>query len=149
MKYAYLKFPRKNVSGFSLIEIMVVVVIMGILASLIVPKLVGRADDARKMAAKQDIATIIQAINLYKLDNYRPPTSEQGLLALVEKPSIKPIPTNWKIGGYIDRLPKDPWGNSYRYLNPGLNGPFDVFTFGADGESGGEGSDADIGSWMQ
>ncbi len=133
--------------GFTLIEIMVVVVIMGILAALIVPKLMGRTDDARIIAAKQDIATVMQALKLYKLDNQRYPTTEQGLQALVAKPTAGPAADGWKTGGYIDKLPKDPWGNTYQYLSPGIKGELDVFSLGADGQPGGIGNDADIGSW--
>jgi general secretion pathway protein G len=133
--------------GFTLIEIMVVVVIMGILAALVVPKLMGRADDARVTAAKQDIASIMQALKLYKLDNQRYPTSEQGLQALIQKPSSGPAANGWKNGGYIEKLPKDPWGGQYQYLSPGVKGEVDVFSFGADSQAGGTGNDADIGSW--
>ena len=135
------------VRGFTLIEIMVVVVIMGILAALIVPKLMGRTDDARIIAAKQDIATVMQALKLYKLDNQRYPTSEQGLQALIVKPATGPEAKGWKTGGYLDKLPKDPWGNPYQYLSPGIKGELDVFSLGADGQPGGTGNDADIGSW--
>ncbi|WP_325170135.1 type II secretion system major pseudopilin GspG [Noviherbaspirillum pedocola] len=138
---------RKRSRGFTLIEIMVVVVIMGILAALVVPKLMGRTDDARIMAAKQDISTIMQALKLYRLDNSRYPTTEQGLQALVAKPTGAPVPSNWKEGGYIEKLPKDPWGNPYQYLSPGIHGEVDVFSLGADGQPGGTGVDADIGSW--
>jgi general secretion pathway protein G len=137
--------PRRN--GFTLIEIMVVVVIIAILAALIVPKIMSRPDEARVIAARQDIASILQALKLYRLDNLRYPTNEQGLNALVSRPSIPPIPTNWKAGGYLERLPRDPWGNSYQYMNPGIRGEVDVLSFGADGVPGGEGTDADIGSW--
>ena len=133
--------------GFTLIEIMVVVVIMGILAALVVPKLMGRTDDARIIAAKQDIATVMQALKLYKLDNQRYPTTEQGLQALIAKPTVGPEAKGWKSDGYIDKLPKDPWGNPYQYLSPGIRGDLDVLTLGADGQPGGTGSDADIGSW--
>ncbi len=133
--------------GFTLIEIMVVVVIMGILAALIVPKLMGRTDDARIIAAKQDIATVMQALKLYKLDNQRYPTTEQGLQALIVKPTSGPAAAGWKTGGYLDKLPKDPWGNPYQYLSPGIKGELDVFSLGADGQPGGVGNDADIGSW--
>ena len=133
--------------GFTLIEIMIVIVIMGIMASLIVPKIMGRPDEARIIASKQDIASILQALKLYKLDNQRLPSTEQGLQALVTKPSSPPIPSNWKVDGYLDKLPKDPWGNPYQYLSPGLHGSIDVFSFGSDGVMGGEGNDADIGSW--
>ncbi len=133
--------------GFTLIEIMVVVVIMGILAALVVPKLMGRTDDARVTAARQDIATIMQALKLYKLDNQRYPITEQGLKALIEKPTTGPEARGWKSGGYLDKLPKDPWGNPYQYLSPGIKGEVDVFSYGADGQAGGTGNDADIGSW--
>jgi general secretion pathway protein G len=134
--------------GFTLIELMVVLVILGVLAAMIAPKIMDRPDEARIIAAKQDIATVIQALKMYRLDNIRYPTTEQGLQALVTKPAISPIPENWKSGGYLEKLPKDPWGNPYVYLNPGRNGEIDVISLGADGESGGEGTDADIGSWM-
>lgn len=133
--------------GFTLIEMMVVIVIMGILASLIVPKIMGRPDEARVIAAKQDIASTMQALKLYKLDNQRYPTTEQGLQALVSKPTTPPVPTNWKTSGYLDKLPTDPWGNPYQYLFPGVRSELDVFSFGVDGAAGGEGNDADIGSW--
>jgi general secretion pathway protein G len=139
--------PATATRGFTLIEIMVVVVIMGILAALIVPKLMGRTDDARIIAAKQDIATLMQALKLYKLDNQRYPTTEQGLQALIEKPTSGPAADGWKTGGYLDKLPKDPWGNPYQYLYPGIKGEIDVFSLGADGQPGGTGNDADIGSW--
>ena len=133
--------------GFTLLEVMVVIVILGILAALVVPKIISRPDEARVIAAKQDIASLMQALKLYRLDNHRYPTTEQGLQALVVKPTTAPIPQNWKEGGYIERLPKDPWGNPYQYLNPGVHGEIDVFSYGADGAPGGEGNDADIGSW--
>lgn len=134
--------------GFTLIELMVVLVILGVLAALIAPKLMDRPDEARKVAAKQDIATLVQALKLYRLDNMRYPTTEQTLQALVVKPSLSPVPQNWKAGGYLDRLPKDPWGHPYLYLSPGRNGEIDVISLGADGQPGGEGNDADIGNWM-
>jgi len=133
--------------GFTLIEIMVVVVIMGILAALIVPKLMGRTDDARIIAARQDIATVMQALKLYNLDNQHYPTTEQGLQALLSKPTAGPTPKGWKSGGYLDKLPNDPWGNPYKYLSPGIKGEMDVFSFGGDGQAGGTNNDADIGSW--
>ena len=140
--------PIRTVArGFTLIEIMVVVVIMGILAALIVPKLMGRSDDARIIAAKQDIATLMQALKLYKLDNQRYPTTEQSLQALMAKPTVGPAADGWKVGGYIDKLPKDPWGYTYQYLSPGIHGELDVFSLGADGQPGGVDNDADIGSW--
>jgi len=126
---------------------MVVVVILGILAALVVPKIISRPDEARALAARQDIASLMQALKLYRLDNQRYPTTEQGLQALVARPASAPLAPNWKTGGYVERLPKDPWGNSYQYLNPGVRGELDVFSTGADGASGGEGNDADIGSW--
>lgn len=138
---------RKASRGFTLIEIMVVVVIMGVLAALVVPKLMGRADDARITAAKQDIATMMQALKLYKLDNQRYPTTEQGLQALIARPSSGPAAPNWKSGGYIEKLPKDPWGGQYQYLSPGVRGEVDIFSYGADGQPGGAGTDADVGSW--
>lgn len=137
-----------QVKGFTLVEIMVVVVIMGILAALVVPKMMGRTDDARILAAKQDIATIMQGLKLYRLDNQRYPTTGQGLQALISMPTSSPIPANWKSGGYLDRLSKDPWGNTYQYQSPGSHGEIDVFSMGADGQAGGTGIDADIGSWM-
>lgn len=123
------------------------VVILSILAVLVVPKILSRPDEARVVAAKQDIASLMQALKLYRLDNHAYPTTEQGLQALVSKPASAPIPPDWKAGGYIERLPRDPWGNPYQYLNPGLHGEIDVFSYGADGAPGGEGNDADIGSW--
>jgi len=141
--------PKPWSSGFTLIEIMVVVVIMGVLAALVVPRLMGRTDDARILAAKQDIATLMQALKLYRLDNQRYPTNEQGLQALVTKPSGGPSPPNWKAGGYLDRLNKDPWGNPYQYQSPGSHGEVDVYSYGADGKPGGTGNDADIGSWSE
>ncbi len=135
--------------GFTLIEIMVVVAILGILAALIVPKIMSRPDEARRIAAKQDIATIMQSLKLYRLDNGRYPTQDQGLRALTEKSATEPVPNNWKDGGYLERLPNDPWGNSYQYLNPGLRSKadVDVFSYGANGKEGGEG-DTKIGSWQ-
>jgi general secretion pathway protein G len=137
----------KRAAGFTLIEIMVVIVILGILAALIVPKIMSRPDEARIIAAKQDVATLAQALRLYKLDNLAYPSTDQGLQALVARPNSAPVPANWKAGGYLERLPKDPWGRDYRYLNPGRRGEIDIFSLGADGEPGGEGNDADIGNW--
>jgi general secretion pathway protein G len=136
---------RTRRSGFTLIEM--VVVILAILAALIVPKVMSRPDEARVVAAQQDVAAIMQALKLYRLDNLRYPTTEQGLAALVARPTVAPVPPNWKAGGYLERLPKDPWGNPYQYLNPGVRGEIDVFSLGADGAPGGEGFDADVGSW--
>lgn len=134
-------------TGFTLIELMVVLVILGVLAALIVPKVMDRPDEARVMAAKQDIAAIGQALKLYRLDNMRYPSTEQGLQALVAKPSLQPIPSNWKAGGYLEKLPNDPWGAPYQYLQPGRNGEMDIYSLGADSQPGGEGNDADIGNW--
>jgi general secretion pathway protein G len=132
--------------GFTLIELMVVLVIIGVLAALIVPNVLDRADDARVTAAKTDIANLGQALKLYKLDNQRYPNAEQGLQALVSKPSVGPAVSNWR--PYLEKLPDDPWGRAYLYMNPGLKGEIDVLSFGADGQSGGEGKNADIGSWQ-
>ena len=132
--------------GFTLIELMVVLVIIGVLAALIVPNVLDRADDARSMAAKTDVNNLMQALKLYKLDNQRLPTSEQGLQALIAKPTTGPMPANWK--PYLDKLPNDPWGRPYQYLNPGVKGETDVMSLGADGQAGGEGKNADIGSWQ-
>ena len=133
--------------GFTLIEIMVVVVILGILAALVVPKVMSRPDDAKIIAATHDIGALMEALKLYRLDNNAYPATDQGLLALVQRPTSLPIPPNWKTGGYLERLPKDPWGHEYQFLNPGLRGEIDVFSLGADGAVGGEGKNADIGSW--
>ncbi|MGI9132423.1 MAG: type II secretion system major pseudopilin GspG [Rhodoferax sp.] len=132
-------------AGFTLIELMVVLVIIGVLAALIVPNVLDRADDARVTAARTDVNNLMQALKLYKLDNQRYPTNSQGLQALLVKPTIEPIPTNWK--HYLEKLPNDPWGRPYQYLNPGVKGEIDVLSLGADGQPGGEGKNADIGSW--
>lgn len=132
--------------GFTLIELMVVLVIIGVLAALIVPNVLQRADDARVTAARTDIGNIMQALKLYKLDNQRYPTAEQGLQALVARPTVPPVPPNWK--PYLDKLPSDPWGHPYQYLNPGVKDEVDVISYGADGRPGGEGANADIGSWQ-
>ncbi len=140
------QFVKRQLSrGFTLIELMVVLVIIGTLAALIVPNVLERADDARVTAAKTDVNNLMQALKLYRLDNQRYPTSAQGLQSLIAKPSSGPIPGNWK--PYIDKLPRDPWGNPYQYMNPGIRGEIDVLSFGADGQAGGEGKNADIGSW--
>ena len=138
---------QRRARGFTLVEIMVVVVIIGILGALVVPKLLGRTGESRVTAAKVDIATMMQALKLYKLDNQRYPTTEQGLNALIAKPTSGPSANGWKEGGYIEKLPKDPWGNAYQYLSPGVKGEIDVFSYGADGQPGGTGDDADVGSW--
>ena len=144
LKTKYLRpLPQQ---GFTLIEIMVVLVIMGVLAALIVPNLMERPDQARATAARQDVGAIMQALKLYRLDNGEYPSAAQGLRALVEKPTTGKVPPNWR--SYLERLPNDPWGKTYQYLNPGTNGEIDVFSLGADGEPGGEKSNADIGSWQ-
>lgn len=135
----------KNQRGFSLIEIMVVVVILGILASIVVPKILSRPDEARVVKAKQDVLAIQNALDLYKLDNGTYPTTDQGIAALVEKPTSSPIPQDWK--PYLKSLPKDPWGREYLYLNPGEHGEIDIFTYGADGQPGGKDANSDIGNW--
>lgn len=146
------QLPRRFARGFTLIEIMVVITILGVLAALIVPRVVGRTDDARIAAAKQDIASIMQALKLYRLDNGRYPTTDQGLQALITRPTTEPMPANWKQGGYLERstVPSDPWGEPYKFLNPGVRGEIDVFSLGRDRANGGEPNtpDADIGSWQ-
>lgn len=135
-------------SGFSLFEVMVVVVILGILATFIVPKLTGRTDQARVTKAYHDIQTLETALDLYKLDNGVYPTTDQGLQALIEEPTSSPEPRNWRPGGYIKRLNNDPWGQPYQYLNPGDHGEIDIFSYGADGQPGGEDVNAEIGNWQ-
>ncbi|WP_039853595.1 type II secretion system major pseudopilin GspG [Hylemonella gracilis] len=132
--------------GFTLIELMVVLVIIGVLAALIVPNVLDRADDARVTAARTDVNNIKQALKLYRLDNQRYPSAEQGLAALVNRPETGPAAVNWR--RYLDKLPPDPWGRPYRYLNPGMHDDVDVLSLGADGEPGGEGPNADVGSWQ-
>jgi general secretion pathway protein G len=132
--------------GFTLIELLVVLVIIGVLAALVVPNVLDRADEARVTAARTDVNNLMQALKLYKLDNQRYPSSEQGLEALVRKPTAGTPPTNWK--PYVEKLPSDPWKQPYQYANPGIKGEIDVYSFGADGRAGGEGNDADIGSWQ-
>ncbi len=138
---------RARQSGFTLVEIMVVVMIIGILGALVAPKVIGRLGESRVTAARTDIASLSQALKLYKLDNQRYPTTEQGLKALTEKPTTGPAANGWKTGGYLEKLPLDPWKNGYQYLSPGVKGEVDVYSFGADGQPGGTGDDADIGSW--
>ncbi|HRQ66581.1 MAG TPA: type II secretion system major pseudopilin GspG [Xanthomonadaceae bacterium] len=139
------RVPRS--SGFTLIEVLVVVVILGILAAVVVPRLMDRPDEARVTRARQDIQAISTALNLYRLDNYVYPSTQQGLEALVRKPSGHPEAPNWPEGGYLERVPKDPWGREYLYLYPGSRGEFDVYSLGADGQPGGSGVNADIGNW--
>lgn len=136
---------RAAMRGFTLIEVMVVIVILAVLASLVVPRIMSRPDEARVVAARQDIASIMQALKLYKLDNRHYPSSAQGLQALVQRPTVAPLPGNWK--PYLERLPTDPWGTPYQYLNPGLHSDVDVMSLGADARPGGNDFDADIGSW--
>ena len=136
-------------AGFSLLELMVVVVILSVLALVVVPRVIDRPDQARAARAKADIAAIASAVKLYRLDNYRYPTTEQGLEALVEPSSLDPEPRNFKAGGYLEELPLDPWGRPYLYLSPGENGEFDLYSLGADGLSGGEGQNEDIGNWRE
>lgn len=133
--------------GFTLIEVLVVVAILGILAAIVVPRIMDRPDEAKRIAAKADIGAISQALKLYRLDNGIYPATDQGLAALVQRPTSNPVPPNWKQGGYLERLPRDPWGGDYQYLSPGVKGEIDVFSFGADRARGGEGNAADIGNW--
>src|ERR1700674_5187533 len=133
--------------GFTLIEILVGVPTLGILAAIVVPRIMDRPDEAKRVAAKADIGAIVQALKLYRLDNGGYPTTDQGLVALVQRPASNPVPGNWKQGGYLERLPKDPWGSDYQYLNPGVRSEIDVFSLGADRARGGEGSGADVGNW--
>jgi len=137
---------RARSKGFTLIELLVVLVIIGVLAALVVPNVLERADDARVTAARADVNNLMQALKLYKLDNQRYPTAEQGLDALLHKPTTGPTPPAWK--PYLEKLPNDPWGRAYQYANPGVKGDIDVYSYGADGRAGGEGNDADIGSWQ-
>lgn len=138
----------KQQAGFTLLEIMVVVVILGILATMVAPQILGRADDARITKAKADIVSLGAALDIYQLDNYAYPTTSQGLESLVAKPTESPEPRNYKQGGYIKSLPTDPWGRDYLFLNPGAHGDtYDIYSLGADGEEGGEGPSADLGNW--
>jgi general secretion pathway protein G len=143
--YAVVSGTRRA-RGFTLIELMVVLVIIGVLGALIVPNVLNRASDARVTAARTDVNNLMQALKLYKLDNQRYPSGEQGLQSLVIKPSSGTIPSNWK--PYLDKLPNDPWGHAYQYANPGVKGEIDVYSLGADGQLGGEGNDAEVGSWQ-
>lgn len=131
--------------GFTLIEVMVVVIILGVLAAIVVPRVMDRPEQARVVKAQQDIRALESALNMYKLDNFTYPTSDQGLEALVQKPGGSPEPKNWK--KYMDRLPKDPWGTPYQFLSPGVKGEVDIFSLGADGQQGGEGNNTDVGNW--
>ncbi len=138
---------QRSMAGFTLIEIMVVIVILGVLGALVIPNIIGRTGAARVTAAKSDIRAIGNALNLYKLDNFSFPSTDQGLQALVEKPTGLPEPKNWNAEGYLDKVPKDPWGNPYQYISPGQHGHYDLSTMGADGAAGGDGDAADINSW--
>ena len=141
------RIQGRAAAGFSLIEILVVVVIIGILAAVVVPRVMDEPDRARVTKAQQDVQALVTALNMYRLDNFNYPSTEQGLEALVRQPSGQPDAPNWKPGGYVDRLPSDPWGRDYQYLNPGVHGDIDVWSFGANGMPGGEGTNAEIGSW--
>lgn len=140
------RFKRRQ-RGFTLMEIMVVIFIIGLLIAVVAPSVLGSQDKAMRQKVLADLATLEQALDMYRLDNLRFPSAEQGLVALTSKPSVEPLPRSWRADGYIRRLPQDPWGNAYRYRVPGQQGRVDVFSLGADGQEGGEGGDADIGSW--
>lgn len=142
-----MKYLKKNQRGFTLIEIMVVVVILGILASIVVPRLLDEPEKARRTTAATQIRSFEEALGIFKLENSFFPTTEQGLNALVEKPTVGRVPNRYKEGGYIRKIPLDPWGQQYLYLSPGVHGDFDLFSYGPDGESGGEGDDADVANW--
>lgn len=143
MKHNY---PAQRQQGFTLIELIVVIVILGLLGSIIAPKFLGKTDTARKTKVQSDIGALESALELYKLDNFTYPTTEQGLEALVTAPS-DPAPANWQKGGYIKKLRQDPWQRDYLYLSPGEHGEFDIYSLGADGVEGGEDANADIGNW--
>ena len=134
-------------SGFTLIEVMIVVVILSVLAAMVVPRIMSRPGEARMVRAGHDIRAIEAALNLYRLDNFRYPNTAQGLAALVHKPSTTPAAPNWNADGYLKKVPKDPWGTPYRYRQPGQHGSIDIYTLGADDQPSGEGEDADIGNW--
>lgn len=150
----YFRFPNmkqaaQRQTGFTLIEIMVVVVILAILAAAVVPRIMNRPDEARVTKAKQDIRVLESALELYRLDNFNYPSTQQGLEALIQPPSGEPPARNWKAGGYVKSLPQDPWGNSYQYLSPGVRGDVDIYSLGSDGRPGGADSAADIGNWAE
>ena len=140
---------RARQAGFSLIEIMVVLIIMGMLIAGVATNFIGKTDEAKLKQVKIDFAAIENALDLYKLDNYRYPTTEQGLEALVEKPTAEPVPPQWQSGGYLKGLPVDPWNNPYNYIVPGEKGPYELYSLGADGRSGGEEYDADLFNWQR
>lgn len=139
---------RRGERGFTLLEIMVVIFIIGLLVAIVAPNVLSNQDDAMQQKARADLSTLEQALDMYRMDNYRYPSTRQGLLALVEAPRQEPLPKNYREEGYIRRLPSDPWGNEYQYRSPGENGNVDIYSLGADGAPGGEGLDADIGNWM-
>lgn len=148
MTFKTCKNRRQKADGFSLIELLVVLVILGLLMGIVAPQFIGEADVARTRTVFADFDRIKSALQIYKLDNYVYPTSEQGMQALVEKPTMDPVPRKWKKGGYVERIPTDPWGNPYLYLNPGEHGQIDIYTLGADGVPGGEGQNTDLGNWQ-
>lgn len=140
---------KLNDRGLTLIELMVVILILGILAAIVVPRIMGREEEARRVKAKMDISGMETALKLYKLDNGTYPSTEQGLEALIEAPTIGQLPRKWRTGGYLEkaRVPKDPWGDDYIYLSPGVHGDLDLTSYGADGEPEGEGKNEDINNW--
>ena len=139
--------PLRRTRGFTFIELVVAIAILAILATIVLPRVMGKVDDAAVAKAKADVRNIVTALDLYKLDNFRYPSTDQGLAALKSKPGGQPEPANWKAGGYVEQLPKDPWNRDYEYLSPGQHGEIDVWSLGRDGKPGGEGADADIGNW--
>ncbi|QHG66718.1 type II secretion system major pseudopilin GspG [Pseudomonas putida] len=138
---------RNRQRGFTLMEIMVVIFIIGLLIAVVAPSVLGNQDKAMKQKVMADLATLEQALDMYRLDNLRFPSNEQGLAALVKKPTQDPLPRSWRSDGYVRRLPEDPWGTPYQYRMPGEHGRVDVYSLGADGVPGGEGQDADLGNW--
>ena len=138
---------KNHQTGFTLIEIMVVLVILGLLVAIVAPNILGRGDQARVTAAEAQLSNIANALDLYRLDNSHYPSTQQGLEALASKPSGSPEPRNWNPDGYLKPIPTDPWGNEYRYVSPGTEGPYDLYSVGSDGEEGGEGTAADISVW--
>lgn len=138
---------KHSVRGFTLIEIMVVMVILGLLVAIVGPNIMGRSDQARVTAAETQLKTLSQALDMYRLDNSHYPSTQQGLQALVTRPGGTPEPKNWGPESYMNNIPKDPWGNDYQYISPGTEGPYDLYSYGADGQEGGEGNDADLSVW--
>ncbi len=139
--------PLRRTRGFTFIELVVAIAILAILATIVLPRVMGKVDDAAVAKAKADVRNIVTALDLYKLDNFSYPSTDQGLAALKSKPGGQPEPANWKAGGYVEQLPKDPWNRDYEYLSPGQHGEIDVWSLGRDGKPGGDGADADIGNW--